>query len=85
MGENRAVSTADPSRTLSVTADIVASVLSIAVAPGEQVALGQTLLVLESMKMEIPITTTAAGTVVRLGVAVGDVVQEGDLLAEIAR
>ncbi|HUG84454.1 MAG TPA: biotin/lipoyl-binding carrier protein [Euzebya sp.] len=79
------MSTPDHSRTLSVTADIVASVISIDVGIGDTVDAGQTLLVMESMKMEIPISATSSGTVTQIGVAVGDVVQEGDLLVEIAR
>lgn len=79
------MSTQDPSRTLSVTAEIVASVISIDVAIGDSVETGQTMLVMESMKMEIPITTTVPGVITRIGVAIGDVVQEGDLLVEIAR
>lgn len=75
----------DPSRPLSVTADIVASVITIHVSVGDDVAADQALLVMESMKMEIPILAPSAGTVSRVGVAVGDVVQEGDLLVEIVR
>ncbi|WP_370327823.1 biotin/lipoyl-binding carrier protein [Euzebya sp.] len=70
-------------RTLSVTTEIVASVLRIEVAPGDRVHAGQTLLVLESMKMEMPIDSPADGEVIRVAVAVGDVVQEGDELAEL--
>jgi acetyl-CoA carboxylase biotin carboxyl carrier protein len=75
----------DRSRTLAVTADIVANVISIAVAVGDEVDAGQTVLVMESMKMEIPLQAPAAGTVSQIGVAVGDVVQEGDLLVQIER
>lgn len=69
--------------TTQVRADIVASVISVEVAPGEAVAQGQTLLIVESMKMEIPVPAPRPGTVARIAVDVGDVVQEGDLLAEI--
>jgi acetyl-CoA carboxylase biotin carboxyl carrier protein len=40
-------------------------------------------LVLESMKMEIPVLTGTAGRLSRVAVRVGDVVQEGDLLAVV--
>jgi biotin carboxyl carrier protein len=63
-----------------VMAEMVANVLSVLVAEGDQVEPGQTLVLLESMKMEIPVVPENAGRVVRIGVAVGDVVQEGDLL-----
>ena len=79
------MSTNDAPRPQSITADIVASVISIDTEVGAEVAVGETLLVMESMKMEIPITAPTAGTVTRIGVAIGDVVQEGDLLVEIQR
>ena len=63
-----------------VTAEMVANVLTVLVSAGEAVEAGQTLVLLESMKMEIPVVPEAAGTVTRVAVAVGDVVQEGDLL-----
>ena len=66
-----------------VRAEMVASVLKVVVAEGDGVDAGDTLVVLESMKMEIPVLTEDAGTVQRLGVAEGDVVQEGDLIAQI--
>jgi acetyl-CoA carboxylase biotin carboxyl carrier protein len=52
------------------------------VAEGDQVEDGDTIAILESMKMEIPVIAEAAGTV-SLKVAEGDVVQEGDLIAVI--
>jgi biotin carboxyl carrier protein len=47
------------------------------------VAADQALVVLESMKMEIPVLAAAAGRVAAVGVAVGDTVLEGDLLVTI--
>ena len=52
-------------------------------AEGATVADGDTLVILESMKMEIPVLAEDSGTVTRLAVAEGDVVQEGDLIAVI--
>jgi acetyl-CoA carboxylase biotin carboxyl carrier protein len=66
-----------------VRAEIVASVWSVNVAEGDQVAEGDMLVILESMKMEIPVLSETAGVVVRLHVAVGDVVQDDDLIAVI--
>ena len=63
-----------------VRAEMVATIMTVVVAEGAQVAAGQTLLVLESMKMEIPVLAEAAGAVVGLPVAVGTVVREGDVL-----
>ncbi|WP_299035760.1 biotin/lipoyl-binding carrier protein [uncultured Pseudokineococcus sp.] len=64
----------------SVRAEMVAGVLSLAVGVGDDVEAGQTLLLLESMKMEIPVVPEGPGRVVRIAVGPGDVVQEGDLL-----
>lgn len=66
-----------------VRAEMVANVWKVVAAEGDQVSDGDTLVVLESMKMEIPVLAEASGTVTSLGVAEGDVVQEGDLIAVI--
>ncbi|HVE64129.1 MAG TPA: biotin/lipoyl-binding carrier protein [Mycobacteriales bacterium] len=66
-----------------VVAEMVANVWKIVVAQGDDVAEGDTLLILESMKMEIPVITETGGRVAELKVAEGDVVQEGDVLAVI--
>ena len=63
---------------------MVANVLEVSVAVGDQVSAGHILLLLESMKMEIPVIAEEPGKVTRIAVAVGDVVQEGDLLISIA-
>jgi acetyl-CoA carboxylase biotin carboxyl carrier protein len=66
-----------------VRAEMVANVWKVVAAEGETVADGDTLVILESMKMEIPVLAENAGTLTRLAVAEGDVVQEGDLIAVI--
>ena len=66
-----------------VRAEMVANVWKVVVAEGDSVADGDTLVILESMKMEIPVLAEAGGTVAQLKVAEGDVVQEGDVLAVI--
>ena len=66
-----------------VRTEMAANVWKVLIAEGQEVAVGDTLLVLESMKMEIPVVAEVAGTVQRLAVAEGDVVQEGDLLVQI--
>ena len=53
------------------------------VAEGDTVSDGDTLVILESMKMEIPVIAESAGTVSAVKVASGDVVQEGDPLVEL--
>ena len=64
-----------------VRAEMVANVYKVLVAAGQPVEVGEVLLVLESMKMEIPVLAESAGRVVSLSVGEGAVVQEGDLLA----
>ena len=66
-----------------VRAEMVANVLAILVAVGDEVAAGDSLLILESMKMEIPVLAERPGRVSAVGVALGDVVQEGDVLVEL--
>ncbi len=66
-----------------VRAEMVANVWKVVTAEGEQVTEGATLVILESMKMEIPVLAEDPGTVTTLAVAEGDVVQEGDLIAII--
>ena len=66
--------------TSNILAEMVASVLSVAVAPGDHVEAGDTVMLLESMKMEIPVLVEHAGTVQDVRVVAGDVIQEGDLL-----
>jgi acetyl-CoA carboxylase biotin carboxyl carrier protein len=67
-----------------VCAEMVANVFSVAVAEGDTVEPGATLLVLESMKMEIPVLSETGGTVAEVKVRTGDVVQEGDVLVVVA-
>jgi biotin carboxyl carrier protein len=62
---------------------MVANVWKVVTAEGAEVDDGDTLVILESMKMEIPVLAETAGTVTKLAVAEGDVVQEGDLIAVI--
>ncbi|MGI8575425.1 MAG: biotin/lipoyl-binding carrier protein [Egibacteraceae bacterium] len=69
---------------VEVTADLVASVVRVERARGDHVTRGDVLLVVESMKMEIPVRATADGVVRELEVTAGDVVTEGDVLAVIA-
>lgn len=66
-----------------VRAEIVANVGAVLVAEGDSVIDGDTLVILESMKMEIPVLAESAGRITQLAVGQGDVVQEGDLIAVI--
>jgi acetyl-CoA carboxylase biotin carboxyl carrier protein len=64
-----------------VRAEMVANVWKVVAAEGQQIGAGDTLVILESMKMEIPVLAEEPGTLSRLHVTEGDVVQEGDLIA----
>ncbi len=68
-----------------VTAELVANVLSVAAEVGQQVTPTDELLVLESMKMEIPVLADVTGTVAEVVVQAGDVVRDGDPLVIITR
>jgi len=71
------------SRPSEIRAEMVANVLSVDVSVGDAVAAGDAVLLLESMKMEIPVISETGGVVQAVKVDVGDVVQEGDLLVEL--
>jgi acetyl-CoA carboxylase biotin carboxyl carrier protein len=70
-------------KTADVVAEMVANVMKVTVAAGDRVAVGDTVVLLESMKMEIPVLAEVAGTVAAVKVGTGDVVQEGDVLVSI--
>jgi biotin carboxyl carrier protein len=67
-----------------VRADMVANVMEIYVAEGDTLNVGDTIVLLESMKMEIPVIAEESGNISRVAVSVGDVVQEGDLIVSIS-
>jgi acetyl-CoA carboxylase biotin carboxyl carrier protein len=66
-----------------IRAEMVATVWKVVKVTGDDVAEGDTLVILESMKMEIPVLAEASGTIGQMAVNEGDVVQEGDLIAVI--
>ena len=66
-----------------IRAEMVANVWKVVASAGDSVAAGDTIVILESMKMEIPVLAEGAGTLVELAVNEGDVVQEGDLIARL--
>ncbi len=63
-----------------IQATMAGTVWKIEVGAGEDVTPGQTVLILESMKMEIPIESTEAGKITEVNVSSGDFVNEGDTL-----
>ncbi|HEX4906914.1 MAG TPA: biotin/lipoyl-containing protein, partial [Acidimicrobiales bacterium] len=68
---------------MHVAAPMQGTVVSIDVAEGDTVKVGQQLVVLESMKMEHVVASEAAGVVTSITVAVGDTVMPGDALVGV--
>ncbi|MDG4793794.1 biotin/lipoyl-binding carrier protein [Micromonospora sp. WMMD1082] len=66
-----------------IRAEMVANVWKVVASAGDAVSEGDTLVILESMKMEIPVVAEFEGVVQQLAVNEGDVVQDGDLIAVI--
>ena len=66
-----------------VLAEMVANVWRVLVAPGDRVSVGDTMVILESMKMEIPVESPVDGVVGEVRVEEGGVVQEGDVIAMV--
>jgi len=64
-----------------VKAHIAGVVFQVVANPGDKVGAGDPIIVLESMKMEIPVEAPRAGTVTELRVKEGEAVQEGDTVA----
>jgi biotin carboxyl carrier protein len=64
-----------------VKAHITGVVFQVVTKSGDKVSLGDPILVLESMKMEIPVEAPRAGTVAEITVKEGETVQEGDTVA----
>ncbi len=68
----------------TVVAELVAAVLKVEVEVGQRVAADDAVVILESMKMEIPVLAEVAGSVTEVVVEDGDVVNDGDPLVVIA-
>ena len=68
---------------VQILADMVANVWKVQVFPGHAVVIGDPLVILESMKMEIPVESPVSGTVKEVMVQEGGVVQEGDVIAVV--
>jgi biotin carboxyl carrier protein len=67
----------------SLSAPMPATVIRVEVSPGQQVRRGDTLVILEAMKMELPIRAASDGTVASVSCEPGDLVQPGMPLIEI--
>jgi acetyl-CoA carboxylase biotin carboxyl carrier protein len=67
-----------------VKSEMAGTVLEIKVKEGDAVQKGQEVAVLESMKMEVPLHSDSAGKVTKVFKAVGDFLNEGEALIELA-
>ena len=68
---------------MQIKAELAGNLWKIVVSEGQQVQADETLMILESMKMEIPVNATVAGRVAKIHVKEGQTVQEGQLLIEV--
>lgn len=62
---------------VQIFAEVTGTVWTVEVQPGQVVSEGDTLLIVESMKMEIPVTAPSTGAVTEVLVAQGDMVEDG--------
>lgn len=77
------VSAGNTGGTVKVTASVPGKVFKVEVKTGQAVKAGDTVVILESMKMEIPVVAPQDGTIAGIDVAVGDSVENGDILASM--
>jgi acetyl-CoA carboxylase biotin carboxyl carrier protein len=68
---------------VNVKSEIAGNVWKIQTKPGDRIEADGEIMILESMKMEIPVLAEVDGVVTRIAVAEGDVIQEGDLIAVV--
>jgi len=66
-----------------IVSNMAGVVLELLVKPGDHVAIDQDVVMLESMKMQIPVQSTVSGTVKAIKANEGDFVDEGDVLLEV--
>lgn len=67
---------------IDIKAEVTGKVWKLEAAPGASLAAGDVVMILESMKMEIPVEAPKAGKLGSLTVAEGDSVKEGQVLAK---
>lgn len=68
---------------VKVTAGAAGKVFKIEASVGQKVAKGDAVVIIEAMKMEIPVVAPEDGTVASIDVAVGDAVEAGGVLATL--
>jgi acetyl-CoA carboxylase biotin carboxyl carrier protein len=68
---------------VQIKAELAGNLWKIVVREGQQVQAEETLMIMESMKMEIPVTAPSAGRVTKIHAREGETVQEGQILIEV--
>ena len=68
---------------VQIKAELAGNLWKIVVSEGQQVQAEETLMILESMKMEIPVTAPTAGRVTKIHAREGETVQEGQILVDV--
>lgn len=68
----------------NIESPLSGTIKEVLVKEGDTVQLGETVLILESMKMEIPVDSVAAGTVSKVNVEPGGFVKQGDILVVVS-
>lgn len=74
---------ADNTGSIAVKANVPGKIFKIEASVGQPVKKGQNLMILEAMKMEIPVVAPEDGVVASINVAVGDSIETGDVLASL--
>ena len=67
-----------------IKSEMAGTVLEVKVKAGDSIKAGQEIVVLESMKMEVPVAASKSGKVTEVKKQVGDFVNEGEALIELA-
>ncbi len=68
---------------MEITAEVTGKVWKIVAAPGTSMAMDEEIMILESMKMEIPVLMVETGTLLEILVTEGDAVEDGQIVAII--
>ena len=77
----KAAAPAGAAGAVDVTASVRGKICKIEASAGQAVKAGDTVIILEAMKMEIPVVAPQDGTIAGINVSVGDAVESGDVLA----
>ena len=77
----KAAAPAGAAGAVDVTASVPGKICKIEASAGQAVKAGDTVIILEAMKMEIPVVAPQDGTIAGINVSVGDAVESGDVLA----